>query len=262
MIGCPRSGTTILQAILASHPDIISLPETHFFPSIVHPFFIQRNLGIVPRSSISKLINISSKLKTNKPRIHFINTRKSLTNSFISILDQYASNNSCKFWLEKTPQNIFFLSLIKELDDILSLNFKYIHIERNPEDVISSIHYASCKYPSSWGYNNLDDAIDLFKRSHLINNLYRENKDHFFCKYEDLVNNPVNLTSELQNFLSIRTVMNLHVNCELQHNQITDVNEPWKENIKKGLTSSKSRFHDHFTLEQQAKVKKALKSFL
>jgi hypothetical protein len=262
LLGCPRSGTTILQSILASHPDIISLPETHFFPSIVHQFSFLRKLGIVPRSSILKLNYLSSKLKTNKPKFRFYFTRKAITNCFISTLDKYASDNSCKFWLEKTPQNIFFLPLIKELDDKLSLNLKYIHIERNPEDVISSIHYASCKYPSSWGYRNIDDAINLFKKSHLMNNKYRENKNHFFCKYDELIKNVESVTSEIQRFISIRTVNNLHVNCGLQHNHITNLHEPWKDGIKKGLTSCKSRFHDHFNQEQQEKVKKALESFL
>ena len=35
--GCPRSGSTILQSILASHPDIISLPES-LFPINCPPF--------------------------------------------------------------------------------------------------------------------------------------------------------------------------------------------------------------------------------
>ena len=156
---------------------------------------------------------------------------------------------------------ISFLPLIKELNDKFSLNLKYIYIERNPEDVISSIHYASCKYPSSLGYSNIDDEINLFKKSHLMNNKYRENTNHFF-KYEELIKYTDILTSEIQRFLSIRTVNNLNVNCGLQHNQITDLHEPWKDDIKKGLTNCKSRFHDHFNQEQQEKVRKALELFL
>ena len=31
IVGCPRSGTTLLQAMLASHETVYSFPETHFF---------------------------------------------------------------------------------------------------------------------------------------------------------------------------------------------------------------------------------------
>ena len=32
MLGCPRSGTTLLASHLGRHPDVLALPETHFFP--------------------------------------------------------------------------------------------------------------------------------------------------------------------------------------------------------------------------------------
>ena len=64
------------------------------------------------------------------------------------------------------------------------------------------------------------------------------------------------------NFLSIRILNDLHMKCELNHHQITNTYEPWKDGIKKGLVSCKSRFHEHFTPNQQKKVRKALDSFL
>ncbi len=35
LVGCPRSGTTLLQALLASHPAIRSFPESHYLRHIV-----------------------------------------------------------------------------------------------------------------------------------------------------------------------------------------------------------------------------------
>ncbi|MGL4503377.1 MAG: sulfotransferase family protein, partial [Planktothrix sp.] len=34
LVGCPRSGTTLLQSLLAAHPQIASFPESHFFQSL------------------------------------------------------------------------------------------------------------------------------------------------------------------------------------------------------------------------------------
>ena len=36
LVGCPRSGTTLLQSLIASHPQVYSLPETNFFRLLLH----------------------------------------------------------------------------------------------------------------------------------------------------------------------------------------------------------------------------------
>ena len=33
IVGVPRSGTTLIQSLLASHPQIETFPESHFFPA-------------------------------------------------------------------------------------------------------------------------------------------------------------------------------------------------------------------------------------
>ncbi|HEY9694672.1 MAG TPA: sulfotransferase [Oculatellaceae cyanobacterium] len=35
LVGCPRSGTTLLQSLLVAHPEILSFPESHFFRSLL-----------------------------------------------------------------------------------------------------------------------------------------------------------------------------------------------------------------------------------
>ncbi|NJL67494.1 MAG: sulfotransferase [Microcoleus sp. SM1_3_4] len=42
LVGCPRSGTTILQSLLASHPEIISFPESKFFHYLLYDKFADK----------------------------------------------------------------------------------------------------------------------------------------------------------------------------------------------------------------------------
>src|SRR5512135_879870 len=35
VVGCPRSGTTLLQSFLAAHPDVLSFPETAVFGKLL-----------------------------------------------------------------------------------------------------------------------------------------------------------------------------------------------------------------------------------
>ena len=46
LIGCPRSGTTLLQSLLFSHPDVISFPETFFFVHACNPTGTLHDLGL------------------------------------------------------------------------------------------------------------------------------------------------------------------------------------------------------------------------
>jgi Sulfotransferase family len=36
IIGCPRSGTTLLRGIVEAHPQIGMLPETRWIPKLAH----------------------------------------------------------------------------------------------------------------------------------------------------------------------------------------------------------------------------------
>ena len=60
LVACPRSGTTLLQSLLASHPLIYTLPETKFF-LIARPNdryqVIREFLGIVSKQLRPHLVN-------------------------------------------------------------------------------------------------------------------------------------------------------------------------------------------------------------
>lgn len=256
LVGCPRSGTTILQAILSSHPKIFSLPETHFYPALCSNIRMVRKLGISTKRAKVILKRIESKyLKKNKINCSFFSNSLSL--QYLNLLDTITVKRKYSVWLEKTPQNLWFIDYIKSM----SSDLKFLHIERDPKDVIASIHYASTKYPDSWGYANLDDAIQLCRESFIINNLYRDDNDHLFCKYNDLIESPNSVIKEITNFLSIEMINDLH-NCNVNKDDlIIEKNEVWKKSVSKGLKHTKSRFHSHFNNEQKSKVLEAIDNF-
>src|ERR1043166_465784 len=49
LVGCARSGTTLLQSLLAAHSSIASFPETHFFAATVGQTG-RRRFGLRPAS--------------------------------------------------------------------------------------------------------------------------------------------------------------------------------------------------------------------
>src|SRR5262249_7135193 len=45
-VGCPRSGTTLLQRLLDAHPDLAVCDETYWIP-----YYFQRRIGLTPEGS-------------------------------------------------------------------------------------------------------------------------------------------------------------------------------------------------------------------
>ena len=119
LFGCPRSGTTYLQSLLAAHPEIFSLPETKFF----HYLFPEneprrRMLGVASRRLKPKLINFL-KDEMNRPdllkylpkNIVFI---KQYTHRFVKIMNLLAEEKGKSIWLEKTPEHIRNIDYIEK----------------------------------------------------------------------------------------------------------------------------------------------------
>jgi protein-tyrosine sulfotransferase len=118
--GAPRSGTTLTQKILDSHPDIFAGPEFDHIPYILnlrnslHSGIDNGNLGV-----------FSQKGEINK------SIRKLIENLLLPAADK----NHCRFISEKTPLNVLYF---KELMEIFP-QAKCIHVIRDPRAVINSM---------------------------------------------------------------------------------------------------------------------------
>lgn len=255
LVGCPRSGTTILQAIISSHPKVFSLPETHFFPALCSSNTFYRKMGIATSRSKEILIGLESQFLSESILVPSLLSRR-LINQYLDLLDRIASSQTKTHWLEKTPQNLWFLPYIEKY----APNLKIIHIEREAKDVIASIHYASMKYPESWGYQNLDATIKLWKDSKKINDKYRNDARHLYCTYESLVERPSEIINNILSFINLHFVENLHQETNQQRKIISRKNDHWTREISEGLNRKASRFHAHFNEEQQDYVLSAIES--
>ena len=71
IVGCPRSGTTLLQSILSAHNDVFSLPETHFYPQLCSSSPFSRYLGISTRAARNNLIEIGKDHLNKKINLRF-----------------------------------------------------------------------------------------------------------------------------------------------------------------------------------------------
>lgn len=182
MIGFPRSGTTLLDSILRSHPQIEVLEE---------------------KPLVSNLLQI-----INKKTFNNFNNFKDLTDQdILSLREKYffernkLSNNK-KFIIDKMPLN---LMNIVELNKIFP-EAKYIVSIRHPFDCVLSSYMQSFKMNNSMAnFLNLNDSAKFYD---LVMSLWEKGKqkinlDYIEIKYEDIIINFNHTISKLLKFLEL-----------------------------------------------------------
>src|SRR5699024_9607002 len=104
IIGCSRSGTTLLQTLIASHPEVTTFPETNFF--------LLPTIGNL-RGKIEGLLKILTKGDLKKMLLRPPLTYKKRVTTYLSILDRITLQERDKtVWVEKTPRHIFNVDAI------------------------------------------------------------------------------------------------------------------------------------------------------
>ncbi|MDP8966682.1 MAG: sulfotransferase [Cyanobacteriota bacterium] len=195
LVGAPRSGTTMLQSLLASHPSIISFPETKFFHYLLYEPLSQSLPDRLKKFFIEEI---------KRPELlnNFCGHQSDLekANCFIKILDNLAEEQDKCIWLEKTPEHLYFIDYLENLlPDAL-----FIHILRNGIDVIASMYEASRKSPEAWGgIWDLDFCIKRWQEAISISNPYLDKHNHILVRYEGILENPQMVLSEICQFIQV-----------------------------------------------------------
>jgi len=188
ILGCPRSGTTLLQQALNRHSQIVIPPETDFF-----------FLGRTRRSqgkSIQK-INMDLGIRIPIPG-KLIRDDEDWSRLYLDIADNYVSSvlgRSATFFGDKTPHHLLRIRAIKRLFP----DAHYIVIYRDGRDVALSLRNVP------WEQPNLYTCFALWLRCYRIQAwLQLHSPRHLLCvKYEDFVASPAVVLSEITRFLGI-----------------------------------------------------------
>ncbi len=216
IIGAPRSGTTLVQSIVASHSRFRSPPETYFFVDIIpklgvlyanpdHPIDSD-DIALIVRTLEQKL----GESKFVEPRLQAGMTVKE---AFEEIVNS-GSTGEGQYWVEKTTNHATTMLLIQRFYS----DAKFIHILRDPVDCVASMRnirplaiddyrilYLSAFYTFS--------KIWLRCVSLAFAYPYQQNVLHI--RYEELVENPEHQIKKICAFL----------NMKFEENQVSSFHE-------------------------------------
>jgi len=140
IVGCPRSGTTLLQRMVNAHPRIAITPETHWIPRFTKKRWGVTREGRVTPQLIAKLLEHPGFVALSIGReelVKLIGTDESITySSFVSrIFDVFGKGQGKPLVGDKTPG---YVRRIKTLH-VLWPKARFVHLIRDGRDVYLSM---------------------------------------------------------------------------------------------------------------------------
>lgn len=281
VVGVPRSGTTLVQAMLATHSALTSFTESHFFsrhfrlipisstPILasdpaprVREFLVENGLDEPTRNAIMA----EEETELSPPFLLMPWRTRSVACHLLEVLDRVAVSRGYTRWIEKTAQHLRYIPFIESLhprDPECRTHF--VHVVRDGLEAVASLHVASRSW-SSHGYPfalgpvppydlktcaerwNADVAFSLGRIDSPV--------DHFVC-YEDLTEHPEPTLKRLLRELDLGWEPRILEDYADTASALVTSSETWKRVNRQVLPS---RTSDHsLNAEQREQVGRLLR---
>ena len=239
IVGPPRSGTTLLAAMLTNHSRIACGAETQFFSKLkisdledaVKDFcWPERALELLTSLTIShqKVYELFG-LSRDKLRQYLGDRQPSIRAMLEALTELYAQEKGKPRWAEKTPNHLLHLSTIREIFPRAPI----VRIIRDPRDAALSMRklpwasdsvLANCYFWDEW-----------FRRSCQF---FSYDKNSLTVRYEDLLANPQKLLSLICEHIGekFEAVM---LDTTASARNVISPNEQWKSQVARPLDPSR-----------------------
>ena len=219
IVGMPRSGTSLVEQIISSHPKIFGGGELPFLSNILHKQILEnKELNILEYNELKKLLEVSQE-------------------NYISKISQM--DFSDKSFTDKAPLNFRYIGFIKKIFP----NSKIINCNRDPIDICWSNYknFFSGALPFS---NNLKDLANFYS-------LYRDYikfwkgyfiDDIYDLDYEKLVQKPNEEVKKLLNFCDLEW----SENCLKHENNLRSIKTASWTQARKPIYKTAIKSSDHY----------------
>jgi hypothetical protein len=260
LAGCPRSGTTLLQSLVASHPLITSFPESHFFSRVQAKWRWLRALGIASSDARSHLVSYFKEMGhedvlqewswgTVSIRAH--------VEAFVRGLDAVARRREVPIWLEKTPQHLHYVDDIRQYVPGAS----FIHIVRRGEDVVASMYEVTHQHPDAWeGARDLETCLKRWAGDIDLTLQYSRLPAHVVVHYDDLVVRTEPTLRRVCRHVGVEYDAKMVEEYENMARRVRTEQEDWKERNTDEIALSTGKFERIFEAEERANVKERVRS--
>lgn len=251
VVGVPRSGTTLVQSLLAAHSRVTSFTESHLFsrhftllaggsramlvrdpgPRLLE-FLGENEAGPVPGPVISPedLARVSPPVLVRPLRT------RAVARQLVQVFDNLAGLRSREIWVEKTCRHLRYAPY---LDRLLGPTQRphFVHVIRNGLEVVSSLHAASQHWERPY------DVAECARRwnADVTFSLGRADapNDHFVF-YEDLTANPEDTLARLLSALGLSWEADLLAAYPTAARRLVTRAESWKGSVGREIRRSET----------------------
>lgn len=213
IVGCSRSGTSYLQRLIASHPQVKTGQESHLFDEFISPMINtwQRFVQLIdtdPRGGVGLPAYLSEAEFLACVRMFLLQLMQPML----------ADIQSDEVFVEKTPEHAFDIQLIHQFFP----KARFVHILRDARDVVASLLAASRSWGKFWAPSTAPQAAQYWCRyvkaarqglQALPPSLGYE------IRYEDLISQPMQTITKLSDFLELSWCQTM-LEAALQQNTV------------------------------------------
>lgn len=220
VVGCPRSGTTLLQSMLGQHPAVLTLPETHYAQKVRGRLDGGPLRALVsPRAARRALRSVQEAVGVDPAVVRPPDSLRARAweRALVRTLDEAASQRGAAVWVEKSPVH---LRWVEELAEVAE-GCGFVHVLRDGRDVVASFYRLCLADPERWvpqllgrgtaglveddrGRRRvLDAAVDRWNQDVARSARYVGHPRHHVVVYEELVDDPARVLGDLCAWLGL-----------------------------------------------------------
>jgi len=176
IVGMPRSGTTLLEQILASHPDVNGAGELHHLGNIIRGYFNTELHSHFPENMERVTCHVLSELG------------RQYSTKTIQLTD------NARYFTDKMPHNFLYIGMIK----LMLPAARIIHCTRNPLDTCLSCYTNSFRGTHLYSHK-LDELGRYYSLYHRLMRHWHQiaDLDIVDVSYETLINDQESETRRL-----------------------------------------------------------------
>lgn len=261
LVGCSRSGTSVVQSLLACHPSVLSFPESEYFLLLYRKTqrhhllsvglatgrerqHLARWLGDIGRS------DLASSLPPQPLRF------ATAARSFTDALDHMAEEAGASIWIEKTPLHVLHTDLIGRYMPQAAV----FHLVRDGRDVVASIYDRAVKYGGVFeGQRDVDACVDLWNKCIERTAESIGSQNHYVLTYRGAVSDPLSFARRVGAVLGLTyTSAHLEARGELASKYIQP-QETWKGGVGRPIQKQKSKFLTLFSASERRHIESRLR---
>jgi hypothetical protein len=254
LVGCPRSGTTLLQRLLDAHPMLAIAPETHF----IRRFWLKRDAygDLAAPDTFERLVDdviqmpefADMQLDAAEFRREAARIERSIPAVFDLLLGSFGRRRGARIVGEKTPNHLLYMPALEEFFP----DARFIHIIRDPRAVVNSWRTV----PWSTGSIAGDTAVwtrymqTAWRQPPAAGHLH-------VMRYEALATEPERELRAVCDFLAIPfepAMLSFH---ERESRTVDFDREPWKKNAAGPIqTRARDEWRNALAPEQVAEIER------